>query len=130
MTKTIPLKTIIIYYTIICNVINLLYGLSYVKAISHIALYWQIFVFYFVHFFCFILFFFSFLFWLHFYVRKRMNFYSCPYGNPSSQKLFREKRNYSSKFRELCYRGEGKSREKREERQIGRNLWEKKRQTE
>ena len=47
--------------------------------------------------------------------------------NPSSQKLFREKRNYSSKFRKLCYRGEGKSREKREERQIGRNLWEKKR---
>ena len=122
-----PEEKFIIYYTIICNnVINLLYGLPYVKPISHIALCCQIFVLYFVHSFCFFFFlFFSFL-W-HFYVWKRMNFCSCPYGNPSSQKLFRGKRKYSSTFRELCYKGEGKLREKREERQIGRNLWEKKR---
>ena len=56
-----------------------------------------------------------------------MTFCSCPYGNPSSQKLFREKRKCSSKFRELCYRGEEKPGEKREERQIGRNMWEEKR---
>jgi len=56
-----------------------------------------------------------------------LNFYSCPYGNPSCQKLFREKIKYSSKFKELCYRGEEKPGEKREERQIGRNMWEEKR---
>ena len=56
-----PEEKFIIYYTIICNnVINLLYGLPYVKPISHIALCCQIFVLYFVHSFCF--FFFSFLF--------------------------------------------------------------------